>query len=31
MVPREGAFLTVDMMGIPADAPHPLNAQIWMN
>ena len=29
--PREGALITVDMMGIPADAPHPHNAQIWMN
>jgi putrescine transport system substrate-binding protein len=31
VVPREGALITVDMMGIPADAPHPHNAQIWMN
>jgi putrescine transport system substrate-binding protein len=31
VVPREGALITVDMMGIPADAPHPRNAQIWMN
>jgi putrescine transport system substrate-binding protein len=31
LVPREGALITVDMMGIPADAPHPHNAQIWMN
>jgi putrescine transport system substrate-binding protein len=30
-VPREGALMTLDMMGIPADAPHPKNAQIWMN
>jgi putrescine transport system substrate-binding protein len=31
LVPREGALMTLDMMGIPADAPHPDNAQIWMN
>jgi putrescine transport system substrate-binding protein len=31
LVPREGALMTLDMMGIPADAPHPRNAQIWMN
>jgi putrescine transport system substrate-binding protein len=31
LVPREGALMTLDMMGIPADAPHPKNAQIWMN
>ncbi|MGO9990953.1 MAG: polyamine ABC transporter substrate-binding protein [Steroidobacteraceae bacterium] len=30
-VPREGAVMTVDMMAIPADAPHPRNAEIWMN
>jgi putrescine transport system substrate-binding protein len=30
-VPREGALITVDMMGIPADAPHPHNALLWMN
>jgi len=30
-VPREGAVITVDMMAIPADAPHPHNAEIWMN
>lgn len=31
LVPREGAIMTVDMMAIPADAPHPHNAQKWMN
>jgi putrescine transport system substrate-binding protein len=31
LVPREGALITVDMMGIPADAPHPHNAQVWLN
>jgi putrescine transport system substrate-binding protein len=31
LIPREGALITVDMMGIPADAPHPRNAEIWMN
>src|SRR5579863_9732552 len=30
-VPREGALMTLDMMGIPADAPHPHNAELWMN
>jgi putrescine transport system substrate-binding protein len=30
-IPREGALMTLDMMGIPADAPHPRNAEIWMN
>lgn len=31
LVPREGALVTVDTMGIPVDAPHPHNAQIWLN
>jgi putrescine transport system substrate-binding protein len=31
LVPREGALITVDMMGIPADAPHPQNALLWLN
>jgi putrescine transport system substrate-binding protein len=31
LVPHEGAVMTVDMMAIPADAPHPRNAAIWMN
>ena len=30
-VPKEGALMTVDAMGIPADAPHPRNAQLFMN
>ncbi len=30
-VPREGSVMTVDMLAIPADAPHPHNAEIWMN
>jgi len=30
-VPREGSAITVDMISIPADAPHPHNAEIWMN
>ncbi|MDB6083277.1 MAG: spermidine/putrescine transporter substrate-binding protein PotF [Gammaproteobacteria bacterium] len=30
-VPREGSVITVDMLAIPADAPHPHNAEIWMN
>ena len=31
LIPREGALTTIDMMAIPADAPHPHNAQVWMN
>jgi putrescine transport system substrate-binding protein len=31
MVPEEGGIMTVDAMAIPADAPHPLNAELWMN
>jgi putrescine transport system substrate-binding protein len=31
LLPREGAMISVDMVGIPADAPHPYNAEIWMN
>ena len=31
LLPREGAVLTVDMIGIPADAPHPQNALLWLN
>jgi putrescine transport system substrate-binding protein len=31
MVPREGALITVDTIGIPADAPHPKNAMLWLN
>jgi putrescine transport system substrate-binding protein len=30
-VPREGVLVTVDMMAIPADAPHPRNAHLWLN
>jgi putrescine transport system substrate-binding protein len=30
-VPHEGGLIGADMMSIPADAPHPGNAQIWMN
>jgi putrescine transport system substrate-binding protein len=30
-VPREGGLMTLDMMAIPADAPHPHNAEMWMN
>jgi putrescine transport system substrate-binding protein len=30
-VPREGSVITVDMLAIPADAPHPHNAEIWLN
>jgi putrescine transport system substrate-binding protein len=30
-VPREGGLIGADMMSIPADAPHPQNAEKWMN
>jgi putrescine transport system substrate-binding protein len=30
-LPSEGSVLTTDMMGIPADAPHPHNAERWMD
>lgn len=30
-VPREGALMAVDMMGIPKDAPHPENALTYIN
>lgn len=31
LIPREGALTTIDMVAIPADAPHPHNAEIWLN
>ncbi len=31
LLPREGSTVTVDMMAIPKDAPHPHNAEAWMN
>jgi len=30
-IPREGAIMFFDMLAIPADAPHPKNAQLFMN
>lgn len=30
-LPMEGSLLETDMMAIPADAPHPHNAERWMN
>jgi putrescine transport system substrate-binding protein len=30
-VPREGAVAGLDMLAIPADAPHPDNAHQWLN
>ena len=30
-VPKEGAMMSVDMLGIPADAPHPENALRFIN
>jgi putrescine transport system substrate-binding protein len=31
LVPREGAMMAVDMLGIPADAPHPENAHAFID
>ncbi|MDH3670363.1 MAG: polyamine ABC transporter substrate-binding protein [Gammaproteobacteria bacterium] len=31
VIPKEGAVIWFDMMAIPADAPHPENAQKWIN
>ncbi|MEP6886160.1 MAG: polyamine ABC transporter substrate-binding protein [Gammaproteobacteria bacterium] len=31
IVPREGAIILVDTIAIPADAPHPHNAHLWLN
>ena len=31
LVPKTGAILFFDTMAIPADAPHPNNAHLWMN
>jgi putrescine transport system substrate-binding protein len=31
VIPREGALTTIDMVAMPADAPHPRNGEIWMN
>jgi putrescine transport system substrate-binding protein len=30
-VPKEGAMMSVDMLGVPADAPHPENAQRFID
>jgi len=30
-IPKEGAVMFIDMMGIPADAPHPRNAHLFIN
>jgi len=31
VIPKEGAIIWFDMMGIPADAPHPENAHKWLD
>jgi putrescine transport system substrate-binding protein len=31
LIPKNGGILFFDMMAIPADAPHPKNAQLFMN
>jgi putrescine transport system substrate-binding protein len=31
LLPREGSLMVIDMLAIPADAPHPRNAELWMN
>jgi putrescine transport system substrate-binding protein len=30
-IPREGGLIIVDMMAIPADAPHVRNASLWLD
>ena len=30
-IPKEGAVLSIDLMAIPADAPHPGNAHLFIN
>jgi putrescine transport system substrate-binding protein len=30
-IPREGAIMFFDMLAVPADAPHPLNAQLFID
>jgi putrescine transport system substrate-binding protein len=30
-IPKEGAVMFIDMMGIPADSPHPKNAHLFIN
>jgi len=31
LIPKQGAILFFDTMAIPADAPHPENAHVWIN
>ncbi|MBI5719617.1 MAG: polyamine ABC transporter substrate-binding protein [Burkholderiales bacterium] len=31
LIPRPGAMMSVDVMAIPRDAPHPANAHAWIN
>jgi putrescine transport system substrate-binding protein len=31
LIPREGSLIDLDMVAIPADAPHPRNAALWLN
>ena len=31
LIPRGGAMMSVDVMAIPRDAPHPLNAHRWID
>ena len=31
LIPKSGAALIFDTMAIPADAPHPNNAHLWIN
>lgn len=31
MIPKSGAMMSVDVMAIPRDAPHPHNAHLWVN
>jgi len=31
LIPKAGAMMSVDVMAVPRDAPHPANAHVWMN
>jgi putrescine transport system substrate-binding protein len=31
LLPREGGLILIDVLGIPADAPHPKSAERWLN
>jgi spermidine/putrescine-binding protein len=31
LIPKSGAMMSIDVMAIPRDAPHPHNAHVWIN